>query len=50
MLHQIDMIGEVLPTLRKEFEARRPAGVPDAPTHASRGAERAARAAADVQA
>jgi putative FMN-dependent luciferase-like monooxygenase len=40
VLHQIDMIGEVLPTLRKEFEARRPAGVPDAPTHASRVAAR----------
>jgi putative FMN-dependent luciferase-like monooxygenase len=45
VLHQIDMIGEVLPTLRKEFEARRPAGVPDAPTHASRVAERDARRA-----
>jgi putative FMN-dependent luciferase-like monooxygenase len=45
VLHQIDMIGEVLPTLRKEFESRRPAGVPDAPTHASRVAERDARQA-----
>ncbi|MFF7105349.1 5,10-methylene tetrahydromethanopterin reductase, partial [Streptomyces nigra] len=26
---------EVVPVLRKEFAARRPAGVPDAPTHAS---------------
>lgn len=41
VLEQIDMIGEVLPTLRKEFAARRPAGIPDAPTHASRVAARA---------
>ena len=35
-LEQIDMLGEeVVPVLRKEFAAVRPAGVPDAPTHAS---------------
>lgn len=45
VLEQIDMIGEVLPTLRKEFAARRPAGIPDAPTHASRVAARAQAAA-----
>lgn len=51
VLHQIDMIGEVLPTLRTEFEARRPAGVPDAPTHASRVAARdAAEAERDLDA
>ena len=30
------MLGEeVVPVLRKEFDAKRPADVPDAPTHAS---------------
>ena len=34
VLEQIDMLGEdVAPALRKEFDARRPADVPDAPTH-----------------
>ena len=33
-LEQIDFLGEeVVPVLRKEFAALRPAGVPDAPTH-----------------
>ncbi|MBF6081013.1 LLM class flavin-dependent oxidoreductase [Nocardia cyriacigeorgica] len=37
VLEQIDILGrEVVPTLRREFEARRPAHVPsDPPTHAS---------------
>jgi hypothetical protein len=36
VLEQLDLFGEeVLPTLRKEFDARRPAHVPDAPTHES---------------
>jgi putative FMN-dependent luciferase-like monooxygenase len=36
VLEQIDMLGEhVIPVLRKEFAKDRPAGVPDAPTHAS---------------
>ena len=36
VLEQLDMLGEeVVPVLRKEFAALRPAGVPDAPTHAS---------------
>ncbi|MGW4350457.1 LLM class flavin-dependent oxidoreductase [Nocardia sp. NPDC004582] len=37
VLQQIEILGkEVVPVLRKEFEARRPAGVPsDPPTHAS---------------
>jgi putative FMN-dependent luciferase-like monooxygenase len=35
-LAQIDLLGEeVVPVLRKEFAALRPAHVPDAPTHAS---------------
>ncbi|CAN5276452.1 LLM class flavin-dependent oxidoreductase [soil metagenome] len=41
VLEQLDLLGEeVVPTLRKEFEARRPADVPLAPTHESRKAER----------
>ncbi|MGY0502049.1 LLM class flavin-dependent oxidoreductase [Nocardia sp. FBN12] len=36
VLEQLDLLGEeVIPVLRKEFAARRPAHVPDAPTHAS---------------
>ncbi|MFI6224669.1 LLM class flavin-dependent oxidoreductase [Nocardia salmonicida] len=36
VLEQLDLLGEeVIPVLRKEFAARRPARVPDAPTHAS---------------
>jgi putative FMN-dependent luciferase-like monooxygenase len=36
VLEQMDMLGElVVPVLRREFDARRAPGVPDAPTHAS---------------
>lgn len=35
VLEQLDLLGEILPTLRKEFADRRAPGVPDAPTHAS---------------
>lgn len=36
MLEQLDLLGEeVVPVLREEFAKRRPAGVPDAPTHGS---------------
>jgi hypothetical protein len=36
VLEQMDMFGaEVLPVLRREFAARKPARVPEAPTHAS---------------
>jgi putative FMN-dependent luciferase-like monooxygenase len=35
-LEQVELLGtEVVPVLRKEMEARRASGVPDAPTHAS---------------
>jgi putative FMN-dependent luciferase-like monooxygenase len=34
-LEQLDAIGEIVPLLRKEFDRDRPAGVPNAPTHAS---------------
>ncbi|MEQ3551903.1 LLM class flavin-dependent oxidoreductase [Pseudonocardia nematodicida] len=41
VLEQLDILGEqVVPVLRREFDALRPAGVPDAPTHASRVAAR----------
>jgi hypothetical protein len=36
VLEQLDLLGEeVVPVLRKEFAALRPAHVPDAPEHAS---------------
>jgi putative FMN-dependent luciferase-like monooxygenase len=36
VLEQLDILGsEVVPVLRKEFDASRPAHVPEAPTHAS---------------
>jgi putative FMN-dependent luciferase-like monooxygenase len=36
VLEQLDILGgEVVPVLRKELDALRPAGVPDAPTHQS---------------
>ena len=36
VLEQLDLLGEeVVPVLRKEFESRKPAHVPEAPTHAS---------------
>ncbi|MDR7303694.1 LLM class flavin-dependent oxidoreductase [Haloactinomyces albus] len=36
VLEQLDMLGEeVVPVLRKELDARKPAHVPDAPTHES---------------
>ena len=36
VLEQLDFLGgEVVPVLRRELDALRPAGVPDAPTHAS---------------
>ena len=35
-LKQVELLGtEVVPVLRKEMDARRTPGVPDAPTHAS---------------
>jgi putative FMN-dependent luciferase-like monooxygenase len=47
VLEQMDMLGgEVVPVLRRELDAKRPADVPDGPTHAARVAEAAATAAA----
>lgn len=40
VLEQLDILGEeVVPVLRREFAKNRPAGVPGAPTHATRAAE-----------
>jgi hypothetical protein len=42
VLDQLELLGgEVVPVLRREFDALRPAHVPDAPTHASLVAARA---------
>ena len=35
VLEQLDLLGEILPELRKGFAEGRPAHIPDAPTHAS---------------
>ncbi len=53
VLEQLDILGaEVVPVLRKEMDAKRPAHVPDGPTHASEiermRAREAARQAADL--
>lgn len=49
VLEQLDLLGaEVVPVLRKEFDALRPAHVPDAPTHASLVAARAQDRAVEV--
>jgi putative FMN-dependent luciferase-like monooxygenase len=49
VLEQLDLFGsDVLPTLRAEFAANRPATVPDAPTFAARKAAKAAKEAAGV--
>jgi putative FMN-dependent luciferase-like monooxygenase len=50
VLEQMDLLGEeVVPVLRKEFAARRPAHVPDAPTHESLVAAATSTAAADLE-
>ena len=51
VLEQLDMLGElVVPVLRKEFAADRPANVPEAPVHPRVLAAQAARAATTVAA
>lgn len=52
VLEQLDILGEqVVPVLRREMDALRPAHVPDAPTHASRvAAKQAGAAVAEVPA
>ena len=40
VLEQLDILGEeVVPVLRREFAANRPADVPDGPVHTTRVAE-----------
>ncbi|MFB2584067.1 LLM class flavin-dependent oxidoreductase [Herbiconiux liukaitaii] len=49
VLEQLDMLGElVVPVLRKELDAKRPAHVPDGPTHQSEIERMAAREAAKI--
>ena len=49
VLEQIEILGtEVVPVLRREMDAARPAGVPDAPTHASLVAARGGAAESAV--
>ncbi len=49
VLEQLDLLGEILPTLREGFAQGRPAHVPEAPTHASLvAASRQASVAAPV--
>ncbi|MGW1886926.1 CE1758 family FMN-dependent luciferase-like monooxygenase [Streptomyces sp. NPDC001970] len=43
VMRQIEMLGEVVQVLRKEFAVGRPAHIPDAPTHASLKAEKEAQ-------
>lgn len=46
VLDQLEILGsEVVPVLRREMDAKRPAHVPDAPTHAARVAARGGTAA-----
>ncbi|MGS2617155.1 LLM class flavin-dependent oxidoreductase [Micromonospora sp. LZ34] len=47
VFEQIEMLGEVVQVLRKEFAVGRPAHVPDAPTHASLKAAAQAAAAGE---
>src|SRR5215218_5193904 len=48
VLEQLDLLGEIVPVLRREMDALRPAHVPDAPTHASLRAARDAAVPAGV--
>ena len=48
VLEQLDFLGEIVPVLRRELDALRPADVPDAPTHASRLAAAQATARAEA--
>ena len=49
-LDQLDLLGEeVVPVLRKEFAARRPTDVPEAPTHPSLPAAREAERTQDAE-
>ena len=46
VLEQLDLLGEeVVPVLRKEFAALRPAGVPEGPVHPAAASSASARSA-----
>ena len=47
VLKQLDLLGEVVPALRRELGAKRPASVPDGPTHEALVAASVAEAASD---
>jgi hypothetical protein len=47
VLEQLDLLGEILPELRRGFAEGRPAHIPEAPTHASLVAARAAQDAGE---
>jgi hypothetical protein len=45
VLEQLDLLGEIVPVLRREFGVKRPPHVPEAPTHESLRAAMASGAA-----
>jgi hypothetical protein len=49
VLEQLDLLGEVVPVLRRELDALRPADVPDGPTHQARVAASLTDAGTDLQ-
>ncbi len=49
VLEQLDLLGEVVPVLRRELDASRPANVPDGPTHESRVAASLADAGTELE-
>ncbi len=50
VLEQLDLLGEeVVPVLRKEFAANRPADVPDAPNHESLKSAKSAKSAESAE-
>ena len=48
-VEQLDLLGEVVPVLRRELDALRPAGVPDGPTHQARLAASLTEAATELE-
>jgi len=49
VLEQLDLLGEVVPVLRRELDALRPAAVPDGPTHQARVAASLTDADTDLE-
>jgi hypothetical protein len=49
VLEQLDLLGEVVPVLRRELDALRPAGVPEGPTHQARVAASLTDAATELE-